>query len=411
MLESFSPPTHGPGTEELGLMNPCDAFPAPSPRTPPESKPATREQLFNAPMAELCYRPCSHNAKALTDHLLHLTLEHETAHHPRRQKWREADLRSFKQGLSAFAADLLIHAANELSGGTTFRSTHRPPFSDTLCSWRHFSRLVLFWREMGWIEVYTGFRLYGDFDGEKEVEMAKARRFQATPQFLRIAADHQIVSDEARKHFSKDHRGSFPIEVKTTSARDANGRKRSKRMEPPHSAKLNLALDQIRDLNAFLEAHSFSLQETPQFKRTFHNGDDPAFDYNMGGRLYCTSQGTGYQRFSKEERLDIRIDGEVTAEVDVSNSFLAIAHWSLDVPFDPSADLYAVEGIERDVVKKIVVARLGSDKWPERWPKGLKEEYLQKTGQHLHHRYKLKHVVEAVRTSIPILEIVSHRMV
>lgn len=144
------------------------------PTTNPD--PATKQQLFSAEMAELCHRARSDQAKALTAQTLRLTLEHEAKHHPRRQKWREADLLAFEQGLGAFLADLLIHAANEASGGTTFRSTSRQGFSGTLCSSRHFERLVTFWSEMEWIEVYPGFRLYGDFDGRDRKRSRWQRR-------------------------------------------------------------------------------------------------------------------------------------------------------------------------------------------------------------------------------------------
>jgi len=365
---------------------------------------ATREELLEARMSELCHHPRSPEAEALVGHLLALTLAHEAEHHPRRHKWRDADLKALEQGLGAFAADLLIHAGNVASRGTMYRGSNRAEFSMTLCSSRHFERLVCFWSELDWIEVYPGFRQYGDFDGDKTVEMAKQRRLRATPVFLGIAAEHDIAPDGARKHFSKNHAQSFPVEVKSRSTRDRFGNKRSKRLKPPKSHRLDRTLDQMRDLNRFLEEHSFSLEEVPQFKRTFHNGDDPSFDYEQGGRLYCTSARANYQKMHKEERLEILIDGEPCAEVDVSTSFLAIAHWHCGELFDPLADLYAINGIEREVVKKMVVARLASDDWPKRWPEGFKDEYQEATGHRLEQRYKLKDVVAKIGEEIPILD-------
>ncbi|GAA5064315.1 hypothetical protein N0B44_06035 [Roseibacterium beibuensis] len=146
---------------------------------------------------------------------------------------------------------------------------------------------------MGWVEVYPGFRHYGEFDGGVTVEIAKARRLRATQSFLGLAEEHQIYPDTPIQHFRKDHAVTSPVEVKTSSIRNARGKKVSKKMKPPQSPKLRMAMEQVREINAFMEQHSFSLEQVPQFKRVFNKGDEPSFDYDLGGRLYCIAAGTG----------------------------------------------------------------------------------------------------------------------
>lgn len=72
----------------------------------------------------------------------------------------------------------------------------------------------------------------------------------------------------------------------------------------------------IKAFNSLLNAHSFSLEETPFLpflSAVYCNGD-----YQQGGRLYsvgrrCTAS---FQGFSGDERLQIKIDGEDCTELD-----------------------------------------------------------------------------------------------
>lgn len=363
----------------------------------------TKEQHDAANMAELARLPSSANASALLEDALAQTLAFEAEHHPRKQKWREADLKRFRRSMGALLGDLIAHAANEKAGGLMYRSTRRDAFQETHCSSRHYERLERLWKEMGWIEVYQGFQKWGDFDGSPVKDFARARRLRATQALLAVAARYEITPEDASKHFSKDRGKGSPIEVKTRSVKGKNGKKRSKMMKPVQCPRLDYVTDQMRQINRFLEDHRFNLEDTPQFKRTFHNGDDADFDYNQGGRLYCVTR-DNYQSKPKAERLEITINGERCAEVDISNSFPSICQWLNDLPVTAGKDFYQIDGIERVVVKKIVVARLGSDDWPRRWPKGFKDEYFQETGRKLEKRHKLKDVVEAVRSKIPMLD-------
>jgi hypothetical protein len=45
----------------------------------------------------------------------------------------------------------------------------------------------------------------------------------------------------------------------------------------------------LKELNAFLDTCDLRHGVHRGYIRVFNNGDDPAFNWNMGGRLYSTS--------------------------------------------------------------------------------------------------------------------------
>lgn len=362
----------------------------------------SKEHLEAARMSELLRQPVTDTASALIEQLQQTTLAYEAEHHPRKQKWRHKDLKTLYVSMGALLADLLIHASNEASAGFMYRSTARGEFTDTYCSSRHYDFLLKLWSEMDWIQHLKGFQKNDDFEGTSVREFGKAGRLRATPRLIDLARDVGIELETAEEHFPKDHSMAKPIQVTTRKTPSRNGRMVSNTMKPADSAKLKMLTQQISNLNAYLEQHQFSLTHTPQFKRTFHNGDDVGFDYDQGGRLYCISE-DNYQSKPKNERLNILIDGEPCVEIDVSSSFLLIFHWLCGYPFDGATDPYVVEGVERIVVKKLIVARFGASKWPTQWPKGFKGEYLAATGRKLDKNYMLRATVLKIRQALPVL--------
>lgn len=376
--------------------------------TPEEPTAKRKEAWDNARMAELLCVPATPQAKALVEEALSQTFDYEAAHDPRKRKIKATELASLKQGLGAFLGDLLLQASNTDAWGYMYRPQRPEWFSSTLCSSRNYQRLRRFWTEMRWIRTKAGFCHQEDFDGGSARVGGKAERLKPTVKLLELALSYGITPGNAKDHFKKEHKLSSPIEVKTRKKPGKNGKGISKRMAPPRIIGLETAKEQVRDLNAFYEQHSFNLPEVPCLKRTFHNGDDPDFSYDQGGRLYCTTKDS-YQSLSKAERSKITINGEPTSEVDVSGSFPFILHHALKVPFPQREDIYDIEGIERMVVKKIVVARIGSEDWPKQWPKNFAKDYEAATGKKLKNRYTLKKVVAAVREHFPVLDMLDQK--
>lgn len=363
----------------------------------------TKVQLEAAWMAELGRAPSTAEAHAFATEVINLTLSFEAAHHLRDRARRQNDLASFKQGVSALLADLIFHASNIASAGFMYRASDRGQFTKTLCSSRVFETLTKdLWPLMGLIEVTKGFQTWDDFDGDRIRGYGKAQRYRATPKLLSLAKAFGICPENTKDHFAVSHDKSHPVEVRGRK-QGPNWKTGSQiRLKAPKSPKLDENLEIIRDLNRFMEQHSFSLSDKPRFKRMFNNGHLRSFDYDQGGRIYCTSS-ANYQIFPEAEREEILIDGGPVSEIDVSASQLSIFYWVHGEKMPQDRDPYDIPKIDRDVSKKIVVTAFGAGKMPGQWPKHFKEEYQSKTGRELTKDYKLSSVVSALLEHHPLL--------
>jgi hypothetical protein len=114
----------------------------------------------------------------------------------------------------------------------------------------------------------------------------------------------------------------------------------------------------------------------------------------------------------KAERKLIRINGEATAEVDISASHLTILHSLMSVALPKGKDTYAIPGLDRDPVKRFVTTTMGNGKIPVRWPADAATEYakaFQKSPRqgytgNLLKDYPFGTVRDRVLTDIPLLK-------
>jgi hypothetical protein len=146
-----------------------------------------------------------------------------------------------------------------------------------------------------------------------------------------------------------------PLKRHSASKRNTYGLKipgRSMRFEP--TSKTQKLESELKRLNLFLDG--FELQDGIHrgYIRVFNNGDNPKFDWNMGGRLYSYGE-PNYQQMDRSDRLRMTINGEPVCEIDIRASYLTIFHASYgDDFFDASDDPYDVPGLgreARDVVR------------------------------------------------------------
>jgi hypothetical protein len=101
-------------------------------------------------------------------------------------------------------------------------------------------------------------------------------------------------------------------------------------------------------------------------------------------------------------------------EIDIKASYLTVLHGLLRLPFDPSDDPYAVEGLKplevndkdmrRWAVKAWTVATLGHHQHHVRWPDKVIEEFKETTGKVLRKVYPIKAVREAMEAKHPVLK-------
>ncbi|WP_394653062.1 hypothetical protein [uncultured Sphingomonas sp.] len=165
---------------------------------------------------------------------------------------------------------------------------------------------------------------------------------------------------------------------------------------------------QVERITAYTARATFTGMTFVGFQRLFNLGDDPAFDWNKGARLW---ERGGYQQLPRIRRgsytgvirSEIKINGSKTVEVDIGSSHLTIFLHKHGIAFDPTVDLYRISGFKRDIVKKCVNLCLSEPRIPTRWPDDMKKDYLEKNGYPIDRDHSFKTVREACFDLYPIL--------
>jgi hypothetical protein len=234
---------------------------------------------------------------------------------------------------------------------------------------------------------------------------ANASRFKATPELLELAARFGIHADNAKQHFILAL-PRHPLQCKAASRRNDYGEKiKGKKLRFDHTRKTNKLEAELHELNKFLDR--FDLRGGPHrgYIRIYNQGDDPAFDWNLGGRIY--SQGDdSYQRMKEPERLKMTIDSEPVCEIDIKASYLTIHFARLGRELDWAADPdpYALEDVPRHVAKPWFIATFSHHKHLDRWPREIAKDYREKTGHELGKDYPLKKVRQKALAKFSVLK-------
>lgn len=354
-------------------------------------------------MATFSRAASSDAAKAWVAELLEITLAHEAKHHTRSRARRKADHDTFVGAIGAFSSDLLRHSVNKDAQGFMYRSADKDNLAATLVSHTSFTQLVKFWVGMGLMEKTGHLHFVDSMADDQAGNYRKVRRFRATPAFLELAARHGITPETVRDHFETSHRHVNVVQVRAKKAGNKAAPSRAKLIKQKGAA-YEAQCERVRRLNALMAGHSYSLDDTPMVRRVFNCGDRPGFNFNLGGRFYCSSE-HNWMEMSKERRALILIDGEETVEVDVRASYLTILYGRCGKVMNNNYDPYTVTGYPRDIVKKVVVAAIGSGKMPKKWPKGFNTEHKreQEDGCQPKDRYKLKDIVQSLLDHHPVL--------
>ncbi|WP_170481220.1 hypothetical protein [Ruegeria arenilitoris] len=360
-----------------------------------------RDILNNAKMATFDRSPRSDAAKAWIDAIQTLTLAHEATSHPRKRARRRTDHLSFSQAVGALAADLLRHSANEESHGFMYRSADREELASTLVSSDNFEKLTTFWTELSLMERTGYIDARDDFEGARVPFYRRARRFRATSSFLDLASNHGVEPKAVKDHFEVSHRHANVVQVRASKGADQFNAERGKLIKQKGEG-YRVQCDRVRRLNQLMSGHEYNLSDTPMVRRVFNCGDRRGFDFNLGGRFYGASD-DNWMEMPKEERARIRIDGEETTEIDVRASHLSILYSISGESPDRTTDPYSIEGIHRDIIKKVIVTAIGSGKLPSQWPKGFKENFKSEYGWAPEKRHKLKDITEAISKKHPVL--------
>ncbi|MBS1302552.1 hypothetical protein [Loktanella sp. SALINAS62] len=331
------------------------------------------KRMFDAArMATLRHYPFSPEAKALIDGLASRTEDFEMANGLRKRRRRAKDRETFCTALGAFLADLLSHAYHEEAGGFMYRSSDSGSFDSTYMTEDHFDRLRTAWPQMGLVESHRGFQKKGrHFGGAVTVDFAKAARYRATSELLDLVGSFaEITTDTFNDHFRPNRELSYPVVLKARRV----GRDEARRMPLNKSDPVvqDLVAD-VRRYNEFLLEHEFNLGLLPDLSRTFHNGDDPDYAFDQGGRL-ADHAPISLTSIKKAKRYGVTIDGEPTCELDIQACHLTLIYGVTGMHMDQTKDPYEIPGLTRWVVKKLVNMAIGKGDNPTRWPRAFRKE-------------------------------------
>ena len=335
--------------------------------TGPEGSAITDELEF-APLANLRGSAESAEAKALVSQL--------ADRYPRKPGDREkpyARIRTkepYENANAAFLAELLAAHGDEYRGGWIRCSLDKRKFTGQRVTSRLFEDVRTSWVAGGLVLTVKGYPGSLGF-GNPGPSHGKMTRYKAAPKLLQVCVAYGITPDNVTEHFRLEY--DMPSElVQLTSP--------SRRT--PTTPKTTKLRSEVAELNDFFAKHTLAHPTIRHigWVRKFHLGSHPDFRWNKGGRLYSQPPGknSNYQNIGENTRLEMKIDGESVAEIDIGSSYLTIFYAWNDLQLDPNKDAYqgilGPSEIDRQVAKFWVNASFGNSRLISKWTKDMKAD-------------------------------------
>ena len=321
------------------------------------------EQLLEANYITLQYDNKSTQALSLSNTIHCHLIEIEQRKRSRKPK----DAESFRRTLQIIIPDL-INAYWNTKGGWAFRSLCSDKFENTRITAVVFRQVIRLMQRLDYLESVQGNNRFNPFhaEGESKYIPGLATRFRLTSKFMSLVSDTGITKGNFYKHYKK----SLTIDVlrkKASSVAYKNKKINGKRLVVERTAHTEYLKTQVRNINEYLSKQNLENANFSGYYRTFNQADLQNFSWDKGGRL--TDPGIdSYQKMSKKERLKlIKINDEQVAEVDISSSYLSIFISLMGESLPDKDDLYAVPGIDREIVKAYITAYFGKGAPLTRW--------------------------------------------
>ena len=283
----------------------------------------------------------------------------------------------------------------------SYHSTSPNSFSEANVGYVMFKDTVYPLENLGLITIYEGRNARPmDFGvGTKQsFHGGFATRFKPLSTLIDKALEFGLVEGEFHKAFFTQ----MPTSVVEVRASKADGAPRGKKMPLPSTSKTEQLIDEVTAINAFLSEFTYEGMVFGGLRRLFNEGDRDDFDYNLGGRLYCANS-QAYSNMKSHERANILIDGEAIVEIDINASYLTILHALKNEPMPDRDDIYAIEGIPREVVKKWFNITMGWPKFQTKWLPGNLDEFREAEVAHKPWM-TVKAVKKAVLEHFPIMK-------
>jgi hypothetical protein len=335
----------------------------------------------------------------LVRHLYKEIAEHEQTTRSRVRKRRARAGVRFMDVVERFAGDLLRARAGTKATGRIYRPTGRSQFSDAPVNYDMFMRALEGLKALGLVEHHKGHTRSQDTGfGFRVTVPGRAARFRATPRLVTLAEEHGITSDNVDDQFFPEP-PTNPLVLRDYSTGRGQNKERGRIIKDYERTPKTERLEaDIRELNDFLARVKLTGGRHEGYQRTFNNRS-----WNKGGRLASVGQGN-YQQLSEDKRLEMKINGEPVAEIDIRASHLTIYHAMIGEPLEARNDPYArVAGLgidNRDVAKRWCLETFGNGSPKTKWSSEAIKKFREK-GQELP---KARVVAKAMLEAFPALK-------
>jgi hypothetical protein len=303
----------------------------------------------------------------------------------------------FEDALTRLVGDLLRARTGDNATGRIYRPTGKDDFKDAPVKYDMFMRALAGLRALGLVEQQKGRTRYREagFDDIRVTVAGRASRFWATSKLLQLAEEHGINSGNVEEHF-RPELSQHPLVLRdwSTGGRGQD-KERGRRIKYKRTAETDRLEQDVRELNEFLARFTLTGGRHEAYQRTFNNSE-----WNKGGRLSSIGEGS-YQQLSEAQRLEMKIDGEPVAEIDIKASHLTIYHAMVGDPLDGRSDPYARVaplGIDRDVAKRWCLETFGNGRPKTKWSAEAIKEWREKAQQLPKARKVRKAMLEAFPT-------------
>jgi hypothetical protein len=302
------------------------------------------------------------------------------------RKFRAKSGQAYHDAIERFVGDLLRARAAKNATGRIFHALGSTTFDDVPVNYDVFIGMLDGLTALGFVGLEKGGKLLG-----------RATAFWATDKLIKLAEHFGAHLDNISKHF-KPERPPNPLVLRGRSLRIGKKKipgKIIKKYERTETTK-QLEAD-IHELNDFLARCEIMGGEHHGYTRNFNNAC-----WKKGGRLY--SVGGGYQQMSPpKKRLEMTINGEAVAEIDIKASHLTIYHAKLKCPLSRDSDPYERVGADRAVAKLWTVASFANSNPAMRWPDDMVKDYKDDTGKDLRVVAKATDIKKKMLEAFPAL--------
>jgi hypothetical protein len=337
-------------------------------------------------------QPCSVEAERQRRRPLSVGVFGELAHWQRAtgkrvRKFRAKSGQTYHDAIERFVGDLLRARAAKNASGRIFHQLGSTTFDDVPVNYDVFMGILDGMKALGFVGLEKGGKLPG-----------RATAFWATDKLINLAEQFGVPLDNISDHF-KPEPPHNPLVLRGHSTGIGRHKKPGPIIKNYELTETTRRLEaDIRELNAFLAACEIRGGEHNGYTRNFNNAS-----WRKGGRLY--SVGGGYQQMSPpERRLEMTINNEAVAEIDIKASHLTIYHAKLKCPLSRDGDPYERIGADRRAVAKLwTVASFGNSTPATRWPSDMVEDYKKDTGKDLREVAKATEIKKEMLEAFPAL--------